>query len=206
MPLKILLALFAFVLLSASCRSPQTSNAGAPPVEPSQTATPVNTPARAETTGEAPPTRITSTAFEDGGAIPARFTCDGQNVSPPLNWTGAPAATKTFALVADDPDSPAGTWVHWVAYNLPATTNGLPANVPATETLEGGARQGTNDFSRLGYGGPCPPSGAHRYFFKLYALDAQLDLAPGATKDQLLEAMKGHVLALAELMGSYERR
>jgi Raf kinase inhibitor-like YbhB/YbcL family protein len=149
--------------------------------------------------------KLTSTAFEEGGMIPAQYTCDGQNVSPPLAWSGAPEGTKTLALIADDPDAPRGTWVHWVVHQIPATEKGLPENVPARETLEGGARQGTNDFKKPGYGGPCPPSGTHRYFFKLYALDASPDLPPGATKDQLLKAMEGHILAQGQLMGRYKR-
>lgn len=147
---------------------------------------------------------ITSTAFTHEGMIPRRFTCDGEDVSPPLAWKGVPPEAKSLALIADDPDAPRKTWVHWVLYNLPATSGGLPEGVPAERTLAGG-RQGTSDFGRIGYGGPCPPSGTHRYFFKLFALDAQLDLLPGATKEELLRAMEGHVLAEAQLMGRYRR-
>jgi Raf kinase inhibitor-like YbhB/YbcL family protein len=149
---------------------------------------------------------LTSTAFEEGGMIPAQYACDGQNVSPPLAWSNLPEGTKTLALIADDPDAPRGTWVHWVIYQIPATEHGLSENVPTRETLDGGARQGKNDFKNIGYGGPCPPSGTHRYFFKLYALDASLDLVPGATKDQLLKVTEGHVLAQGQLMGRYARR
>jgi hypothetical protein len=148
---------------------------------------------------------ITSTAFANEGMIPRRFTCDGENISPPLSWKGMPEGTKSLALIADDPDAPRKTWVHWVVYNLPAESGGLPENVPPEKTLAGGGRQGTSDFGRIGYGGPCPPSGTHRYFFKLYALDAELGLAPGATKEELLQAMAGHVLAEAQLMGRYRR-
>ncbi len=149
--------------------------------------------------------KVTSSAFAEGGSIPAQYTCDGRNVSPPISWEGVPASAKTIALIADDPDAPRGTWVHWVLFNLPATEKGLPEGVPATETLPSGARQGRNDFGNAGYGGPCPPSGAHRYYFKLYALDASLDLASGAKKDVLLKAMEGHVVAEGQLMGRYQR-
>ena len=150
--------------------------------------------------------KLTSTAFEEGGMIPAEYTCDGQNISPPLAWSGVPDGAKTLALIADDPDAPRGTWVHWVVYQIPPTEKGLPENVPARPTLDNGARQGTNDFKKTAYGGPCPPSGTHRYFFKLYALDADLNLPPGATKDQLLKAMDTHTLAEGQLMGRYKRQ
>jgi Raf kinase inhibitor-like YbhB/YbcL family protein len=150
--------------------------------------------------------KLTSTAFEEGGMIPAEYTCDGPNISPPLAWSGVPDGAKTLALIADDPDAPRGTWVHWVVYQIPPTEKGLPENVPARDTLDNGARQGTNDFKKTAYGGPCPPSGTHRYFFKLYALDADLNLPPGATKDQLLKAMDTHTLAEGQLMGRYKRQ
>jgi Raf kinase inhibitor-like YbhB/YbcL family protein len=151
---------------------------------------------------------LTSPAFTDGAAIPVKHTCDGADVSPLLGWSGAPKGTAAFALIADDPDAPAGTWVHWVVYNLPASTAQLSENIAKTETLPslGGALQGRNDFGRPGYGGPCPPPGpAHRYFFKLYALDATLSLRPGARKQDLEGAMQGHVLAAAQLLGTYAR-
>lgn len=150
--------------------------------------------------------QLTSPAFADGGLIPRRYTCDGDDASPPLAWSGVPATTVSLALIADDPDAPRGTWVHWVLYNLPATTTSLPEALPTDERLPNGALQGRNDFRRTGYGGPCPPSGTHRYFFKLYALDTVLSLEPGATKQQLLQAMEGHVLAEAQLMGRYARQ
>jgi Raf kinase inhibitor-like YbhB/YbcL family protein len=150
--------------------------------------------------------RVTSAKFDPGGMIPAKYTCDGLDVSPPLAWTeGVPGGTRSFALIVDDPDAPSGTFTHWVLFNLPAQATGLPENVPREPTLSNGARQGTNGFRRIGYGGPCPPSGQHRYFFKLYALYAALDLRDGAAKDELTEAMRGHVLAEAELMGRYAR-
>lgn len=147
-----------------------------------------------------------SSAFSQGGTIPRKYTCDGPDVSPPLRWTEPPAGTKSLALITDDPDAPVDTWVHWVLYELPAATRELPEGVPSTETLAYSARQGLNDFHKIGYGGPCPPRGlAHRYFFKLYALDSDLDLAPRATKQQLETAMKGHVLSQTELTGHYRR-
>jgi Raf kinase inhibitor-like YbhB/YbcL family protein len=149
---------------------------------------------------------LTSTAFAPGDTIPKKHTGDGADTSPPLTWTDPPAGTKSFAVICDDPDAPRGTWVHWVVFNLPADARGLEEGVPATEKLANGARQGKNDFRKLGYGGPAPPPGKpHRYVFKLYALDAPLDLPAGATKDQVVTAMKGHVLAEGELMGKYGR-
>jgi Raf kinase inhibitor-like YbhB/YbcL family protein len=149
---------------------------------------------------------ITSTAFQDGQAIPATYTCDGQDISPPLAWTDPPAGTKRFALISDDPDAPMKTWVHWVLYNLPASARSLPEALPTDAKLTDGSQQGITDFGRSGYGGPCPPSGTHRYYFKLYALDAALSLPAKATKAQLEAAMKGHVLAQAQLMGTYRRK
>jgi Raf kinase inhibitor-like YbhB/YbcL family protein len=148
---------------------------------------------------------LTSTAFKEGQPIPRQHTCDGVNVSPALEWSGAPAAAKTFALICDDPDAPSGTWVHWVLYNLPADRIGLVENVPATEKVPGDGLQGTNDFEKIGYGGPCPPSGTHHYFFKLYALDAELPLKAGATKAEVLKAMEGHIVGQTQLMGTYKR-
>ena len=151
--------------------------------------------------------KLKSASFEEGVAIPVRHTCDGADVSPPLEWSGAPPAVKTFALICDDPDAPAKTWVHWVLFNLPAATARLNENVPKAELLDDGARQGTTDFGRVGYGGPCPPPGKpHRYFFRLYALDRSLDLKPGTTKAEVERAIKGHVLAEAQLMGTYGRK
>jgi len=150
--------------------------------------------------------QITSAAFADGQPIPAKYTCDGNDVSPPLQWTNAPSNTKSFALIADDPDAPVGTWVHWVLYALPAGTSALPEDVAKTQTIAGNAKQGMNDFRRLGYGGPCPPPGKpHRYCFKIYALDTMPDLKPGLTKKELLRATNGHVLAVGQLMGTYQR-
>ena len=157
-------------------------------------------------TGKAVTMVLTSSAFEEGAMIPSKFTCDGENVSPALSWSGAPAGVKTFALIADDPDAPMGTWVHWVIFNIPDSVNHLAEAVPAVPTLPNGAVQGKNDFRKIGYGGPCPLGGVHRYFFKLYALDTRLALQPGSTKAELLKAMEGHILAQAQLMGRYSRK
>ncbi len=149
---------------------------------------------------------LTSPAFEEGGTIPSKFTCVGEDVSPHLEWADVPEGTKSLALICDDPDAPIGTWVHWVIYGIPAGTMSLAEGVPADETVEGVALQGKNDFKRIGYGGPCPPPGKpHRYFFKLYALDTELDLKPGATKKDLEKAMKDHILARGQLMGTFQR-
>ena len=150
--------------------------------------------------------RIESAAFTEGGLIPERYTCDGADVSPPLSWTSVPAGTGSLALIADDPDAPGKTWVHWVLFDLPAESKGLPENVPGEKAPAAGGKQGRNDFGKIGYGGPCPPGGTHRYFFKLYALDSRLDLEPGASKQELLRVMEGHVLAEGQLMGKYRRR
>lgn len=149
---------------------------------------------------------LVSSAFEDGENIPSKYTCDGSNVSPPLEWSGVPEDAKTLALICDDPDAPVGTWVHWVLYNVPAGTTSLAEGVPADEAVGGSASHGRNDFKRIGYGGPCPPRGKpHRYFFKLYALDTGLDLKPGAKKKDVEKAMKSHVLAQGQLVGVYKR-
>jgi Raf kinase inhibitor-like YbhB/YbcL family protein len=149
---------------------------------------------------------VNSSAFGPGAALPKKFSCEGADASPTLEWSGSPAKTVSFALIADDPDAPAGTWVHWVLWNLPADARSLAEGVPRLEQLDDGARQGRNDFSKIGYNGPCPPPGkTHRYFFRLYALDAKLDLAPGATRQELDAAMQGHILAKAEYMGTFRR-
>jgi len=150
--------------------------------------------------------QISSPAFSAGESIPKKFTCDGPDVSPKLTWTEPPAKTQSFTLIMDDPDAPVGTWVHWVLYDLPANTRELPEGVAKQEQLSSGARQGRNDFGKIGYGGPCPPPGKpHRYFFKLYVLDTKLNLKAGATKADVERAMNGHVLAQAELIGRYGR-
>lgn len=152
---------------------------------------------------------LTSPAFEDGGPIPARYTCDDADVSPPLHWSGLPAGTRSLALIVDDPDAPDPAapkmvWVHWVLYNLPADTPGLPEAIDPAD-LPPGTGQGLNDWQRTGYGGPCPPIGRHRYFFKLYALDTLLPDLGTPTKAELRQAMQGHILGEAVLMGTYQR-
>lgn len=144
---------------------------------------------------------ITSTAFNDGAPIPALYTCEGKDVSPPLAVGAVPSGARSLALIVDDPDAPAGTWVHWVVWNIPPDTREISEG-----RLPPGAVQGKNDFKRNAYGGPCPPSGTHRYFFKLYALDTTLNLPNAATKSALEKAMQGHILARRQLMGTYRRR
>ncbi len=149
---------------------------------------------------------MTSTAFKEGEMIPQKYTCDGINISPPLAWSMIPAGTKSLAIICDDPDAAVNTFVHWVYYNIPAEITNLPENIPSQATPPGlGGTQGLNDYHKVGYSGPCPPRGTHRYFFKLYALDNVLDLTTGKDKQTLLKAMKGHVLGEASLMGHYSR-
>ena len=149
---------------------------------------------------------LKSPDFTASGNIPKQFTCEGANISPALKWNAPPAATQSFVLIADDPDAPVGTWVHWVVFDLPANLRALPQNFPKNEQLADGSRQGRNDFGKIGYGGPCPPPGKpHRYFFKLYALDAKLNLMPGATKKDVERAMQGHILAQGEYIGRFSR-
>ena len=152
---------------------------------------------------------LTSSAFAQGASIPKRHTCEGEDQSPPLAWSGVPAAALSLALIVDDPDAPDPaaprmTWVHWVLYNLPPETTHLDAGI-APSALPSGTLQGRNDWKRTGYGGPCPPIGRHRYFHRLYALDARLPDLKQPTKDQLLKAMQGHVLAQVELVGTYQK-
>jgi Raf kinase inhibitor-like YbhB/YbcL family protein len=149
---------------------------------------------------------LSSSAFASGERIPPKFTCSGADISPPLLWDAPPAGTRSFALIADDPDTPAGTWVHWVLFDLPGDARELAAGVEKQPELESGARQGRNDFGKIGYGGPCPPPGKpHRYFFKLYALDAKLALKSGSTKAAVEKTMQGHILAQGELLGRFGR-
>ena len=152
--------------------------------------------------------QLNSNVFTHNGPIPAKYTCDGQDISPPLSWTGVPAGTKTLVLIVDDPDAPDPaapriTWVHWLLYNLPPTSQGL---AEAIQSLPPGTGEGVNDWKRTGYGGPCPPIGRHRYFHKLYALDVTLPDLGRPTKAALERAMQGHVLAHAELVGTYQKR
>lgn len=197
---RLCLSLLAVVLL-CSCQ-----NQNQPSVEANRNAPPTTPSPKSSEKTESPALTLRSTAFKEGEAIPKKYTCDDADNSPPLAWEGVPEKTKSLALIADDPDAPRGTWTHWVVYNLPAQTKELPENEPKQESLSNGAKQGNNDFKKAGYGGPCPPPGnPHRYFFKLYALDTELNLDAGATKDKLLAAMAGHVLADGQLMGTYQR-
>jgi hypothetical protein len=179
------IALWILLLSGAGCRS---TSAPAPQGEPGMTI------------------QITSAAFTEGEPIPKKYTCDAEDVSPPLAWSGVPAGARSLALIADDPDAPVGTWVHWVIYDLPPSLSGLMEGIAKTPTVEGGGAQGNNDFRKVGYGGPCPPRGKpHRYFFKLYALDIPLGLQPGASKADVEKAMRGHILAQGQLIGTYSR-
>ena len=149
---------------------------------------------------------LKSAGFKDGAPIPKIYSCEGEDLSPELAWSGAPAGTKSFALICDDPDAPVGTWVHWVIYNIPGSCSSLPKGVPQKARLENGALQGVNSWPKTGYNGPCPPPGKpHRYFFRLYALDSVLELKENASKEELLKALKGRILGEAELMGTYRR-
>jgi Raf kinase inhibitor-like YbhB/YbcL family protein len=150
--------------------------------------------------------KLISTVFKHKDIIPPQYTCDGQDVSPPLVWSPPPADTQSLALICDDPDAPGKTWVHWVIYNLSPSTHSLPEAVPRESAIAGGGIQGINDFHQPAYGGPCPPGGTHRYFFKLYALNKTLDLKPGATKAELEATMQGHIIDRGELMAYYSRK
>lgn len=150
--------------------------------------------------------QLTTTAFTPGQPIPSRHAYDKEDLSPALQWSGIPPTAKSLALICDDPDAPRGTWVHWVLYDLPTSTAGLSEGVPKASELSNGAKQGVNDYKKIGYGGPCPPPGKpHRYFFKLYALDTRLDLKPGLNKQDVEHAMKDHIIAEGELMGTYQK-
>jgi Raf kinase inhibitor-like YbhB/YbcL family protein len=156
--------------------------------------------------GDAMAMKLASSAFDAGGMIPEKYSCKGEDMSPRLSWEGVPAGTKSLALINDDPDAPMGTWVHWVLYDLPPDTKELSERIPATDALPNGAKQGRNSWGRVGYGGPCPPPGpAHRYYFKLYALDQKLNLPAKLAKEELLKKMEGHILGQAELMGKFKR-
>ncbi len=179
------------LILLSGCRSPNDSQ----PINPQQPAS-----------NAKPQIKVTSNAFTDGAMIPAKYSCDGENASPHLKWENMPANAKTIAIIADDPDAPGGTWVHWLIFNLPANVKELPDGVAPEGNASAVARQGTNDFKKIGYGGPCPPSGVHRYFFKVYGLDTELSLNAGATKEDLMKAMEGHVVAEGQIVGKYEKK
>lgn len=150
--------------------------------------------------------QVKSADFQEGGMIPKQYTCDDADISPAISWDSVPEGTKSIALITDDPDAPMGTFVHWVLYDLPPDVKELPENFSTDKTLDNGTKQGINGYKKIGYGGPCPPSGTHRYYFKLYALDKKLDLDPGATKVEVEQAMQGHILAQGQLMGRYSRK
>ena len=188
---RIIFLLLAIVLLSACAPSVPTTT--------EQTTT---DPLGLE---EAVPIELTSSAFTQGQPIPEKYTCKAEDISPALSWGKPPAGTQSFALIMDDPDAPVGTWVHWVLFNVPASTRDLPEAFPSDATLPDGSMSGNSSFGGPGYGGPCPPSGTHRYFFKLYALDEMLAISVGATKGELEKAMAGHILAQAELMGTFSK-
>lgn len=191
-------ALVCGLLVTAFSACGQSGDAPATPGKPSGSG--------AAPTSTDPRFAIESPAFDRGEAIPRKYTADGADVSPPLRWSDAPEGTRSFALICEDPDAPAGNWVHWVIYNIPASATQLQEDVPKKETLASGALQGKNDFRKIGYGGPSPPAGRpHRYYFRLYALGATLDLGPGARKKDVERAMSGHILAQTELMGMYGR-
>jgi len=209
--------LFAALLLSA-CAAPKATpeNAPAEPEEsqsieptspPGSTASPAETGAPSVPKEEAMTFELTSTAFTQGEPIPRKYSCDGEDISPPLAWGDPPDGTQSFALIMDDPDAPVGTWDHWILFNIPADTRELSEDAP----IEGKNQEpeaifvGGNSWGRSNYGGPCPPGGTHRYFFKLYALDTTISLLTGASKRELLSAMDGHILAETELMGTYSR-
>jgi Raf kinase inhibitor-like YbhB/YbcL family protein len=151
------------------------------------------------------PLPVSSPAFGPHQRIPSQYTCDGPDISPPLAWKGVPAAAKSIVLICDDPDAPAGTWVHWVCYDIPSSVDTLMEDLPKTDTLPCGGKQGKNDFGRIGWGGPCPPSGTHRYFFRVFCLDVMLDLPAGKTKKELEKAMKSHVIDKGDFYGVYSR-
>jgi hypothetical protein len=199
----IAIILISLVVLAA-CGGEKTPAPAAPDAQPAP-ATTEAAPAT-ETEEEEIEMEITSSAFQNGESIPQKYSCSGQDVSPALAWSGVPAGTQSLALVLDDPDAPGGTFNHWVIYNIPAGTLELAEAIPGTAQLSNGAMQGKNSFGNIGYGGPCPPLGpTHHYYFTLYALDVTLDLAAGATKAQVLAAIKGHILAQAETMGTFRR-
>src|SRR5215471_11472832 len=183
------IALLATTMVAACVKQQRASSE----VAPQQTPSPSNV------------FTLTSNAFKEGQPIPRQYTCDGVNVSPGLEWTSVPKTAKTIAIIADDPDAQSGTFTHWVLYNLPSETMGMVENLPATENLKSGGQQGANDFEKIGYGGPCPPSGRHRYFFKIYAVDDELTLKAGAKRADVEKALEGHIVGQAQLMGTYKR-
>lgn len=184
------LLLLCSVIFFASCSNSQNKTVSATNLQPATRLTPFH---------------LLSDAFKQGDTLSPVYTCDSSNISPPLHWNNPFKNTASFALIADDPDAPMGTWVHWIMYNIPVTDTSLVAHIPADTLLHNGAKQGISSFRRPGYGGPCPPNGYHRYYFKLYALDIMLPYPAGLNKRKLLAVMQGHILAEADLMGRYKR-
>jgi hypothetical protein len=206
---RLLFALATSILFLTACTATATTQpADAMATQaPAPTTAPADTQAAAEDMDTPIPFELTSISFGQGGPIPEKYSCDGKDISPPLAWGDSPAGTQSLALVMDDPDAPGGTWDHWILFNISPNLRELQENLPITgKNVDPDAIfVGNNSWGRAGYGGPCPPSGTHRYFFKLYALDTTINLLPGATKQELLNAMDGHILAEAELMGTYSR-
>jgi len=208
--------LFAFclgILLLGTCGAPAAQQTHEPSVldtPAAASAMPAPTAAQEASPNDMEsslPFELISTAFEQGEPIPVKYSCDGEDISPSLAWGDPPSGTQSLALIMDDPDAPGGTWVHWVLFNISPDLRELEEDLPITGKNQdpNAIFVGNNSWGRADYGGPCPPSGTHRYFFKLYALDTTISLLPGATKDELLNAMDGHILAEAELMGTYAR-
>lgn len=204
------------ILLLGACAAPEPEPAEVPPVEEAPAeSTKAPEPTVALIATDIPPEppeapmsfELTSTAFTQGEPIPVKYSCDGEDISPPLAWGNPPEGTQSLALIMDDPDAPVGTWDHWLLFNIPADMRDLEENLPITGKNQdpGSIFVGNNSWSRADYGGPCPPGGTHRYFFKLYALDTTISLLPGVAKQELLSAMEGHILAETELMGTYSR-
>jgi len=215
---RLLTAILLATLLLSACAAPKMTSEPAPLVpeesqatEPTSPSESTNTPAETGVSSgqkeEAMPFELTSTAFKQGEPIPIQYSCDGEDISPPLTWGDPPDGTQSLALIMDDPDAPAGTWVHWILFNVPAKTRELAedAQIEGKNQDQDAIFVGGNSFGRSNYRGPCPPGGTHRYFFKLYALDTTISLLPGASKRELLSAMEGHILAETELMGTYTR-
>lgn len=196
----LLLPLTLLLLLLSGCTEPKTPGATEKVTDTINSAT----PAKEETPMDE--ILITSDAFEEGMDIPVKYTCDGADRSPALSWEGLPPETESLVLIMDDPDAPIGTFTHWIIYNIPEDTKGLPEGVEKQSTLADGSRQGINNFQKIGYNGPCPPPGKpHRYYFNLYALDTKLTLPEGVSRAQVEEAITGHILAKGTLMGRYKR-
>ena len=188
---KIILT-FVFLIFLISCQNKNPEN----------TKNPNELPKKEERKTEM---KLNSSAFEEGGMIPSKYTCDGENISPPLSWSGEPENTKSFVITCDDPDAPSGNWIHWVIYDIPVNVLELKENVPPQKILENSAKQGLSDFGKIGYGGPCPPGGTHRYIFKIYAINKMLELEAGLKKSEVLKAIDGNILAETQILSKYKK-